>query len=357
MAIDWQSVKRILIIRLRSIGDAVLATGSLSALREFRPEARIDILLEDWVAPLYDGLDLANNVISVRRSIKSRLLTAAAIRRVGYDVVIDLHGGPTAAFFTLAGGSQNRVGYGHYRFPRIYNICPASASTVWPERRLHSAEQQMALLAAAGVPIKKRYRSRLAVTDSSLATLKAKLPAIAEMDGGKSAGFALIHPAAAFETKRWPAAKFAAIAEYLFARGLFTVAVAGPGERDVLNQLAEESRAPIVVSDELSLPEIIALASLARIFVGNDSGIAHIAAAVNTPTVVIFGSSNRDNWRPWTDAPSEIVFTEYDCQPCPGYVCEKFESPQCILSVTPASVIAAMEKVLSVADNSQQPVT
>lgn len=347
MAIDWDIVKRVLVVRLRSIGDAVLATACLTALREHLPAARIDVLLEDWVAPVYDGLDIVDNVISVKNGFLSRLMKAAEIHRAGYDLVIDLHGGPTAAFFVAAAGAAFRIGYRHYRFPRIYNICPDSAAAVWPESRLHSAEQQLALLAAAGIQITKRPRSRLTVTGSALESLKAKIPIAAERFDNPKKNFALIHPAAAFDTKRWPAENFAILAEHLHQIGLETIAVAGAGEREILNRLAHAAHSPLILTDALTLPEISALASRAAIFVGNDSGIAHMAAAVGTPCVVIFGSSNRDNWRPWTDAPNEIVFTEFDCQPCPGYVCEKYQSPQCILSVSPESVIDAVDRVLA----------
>ena len=103
---------------------------------------------------------------------------------------------------------------------------------------------------------------------------------------------------------------------------------------------------PITIFDDLTLPEITALASRAEIFVGNDSGIAHIAAAVNTPSVVIFGSSNRDHWRPWTDAPNEIVFEKLPCQPCAGYFCKEFAEPECIKRVSVESVKRAIEKVI-----------
>ena len=89
-----------------------------------------------------------------------------------------------------------------------------------------------------------------------------------------------------------------------------TAAVAAPGELAVLNQIRREAGGGIACFDNLTLPEITALASQASLFVGNDSGIAHIAAAVQTPTVAIFGSSNVDHWRPWTDAPNEIVRDE-----------------------------------------------
>src|SRR5438045_5772872 len=94
------------------------------------------------------------------------------------------------------------------------------------------------------------------------------------------------------------------------------------------------------------LPEITALAARSRLFVGIDSGIAHIAAAVQTPSVVIFGYSNRDHWRPWTDAPHEIVYEPFACQPCAGYRCEVYGEPRCIMTLTPEKVFEAIDRVL-----------
>ncbi|MER3430517.1 MAG: hypothetical protein C4324_05645 [Blastocatellia bacterium] len=345
------NIQRVLVIRLRSIGDSVLATPSLAALRRNLPNARIDILLEDWVAPLLVGLDEVNNVIPVGKSIASRLAVAKRIRAAGYDLVFDLHGGPTAAFFTLASGARQRIGYRHYRFPRVYTICPENAATIWPVERLHSAEQQLALIAAAGLRVSHRPRSRLVVTEEAIASVEKKIPVFKEVLANPEKRFALLHPAATFDTKRWPPENFARVAEYLAMNKIDSVAIAAEGESEILRQISSLQASGLTTAANLTLPEITALASRAAIFIGNDSGIAHIAAAVGSPCVVVFGSSNRDNWRPWTDAPSEIVFSYFECQPCPGYRCEKFESPRCILSVTPESVIAAIERVLERAAN------
>ena len=99
--------------------------------------------------------------------------------------------------------------------------------------------------------------------------------------------------------------------------------------------------------DNLELAEITALASGAVLFVGNDSGVAHIAAATKTPSAVIFGSSNRNHWSPWTNSPNEVVFKRMECQPCAGYKCEKFDAPKCILEVEVSDVKRALRKLLS----------
>lgn len=342
--IDWTKVERVLVVRLRSIGDAVLSTPSLIALRNFLPDAQIDILLEDWVAPVLKDFDAVDNIISFKKGdLKSRLQAARQIRSSKYDVAFNLHGGTTATFFVRASGAKHRVGNANYQYSFLYNHRLSSAADFWQKENPHSAEQQLALLGFAGVPVSDKLKSRLTVTDKASNFVEKKLSAF----GIPDSAFALLHPVAAFETKQWATENFARTAEFLHEKNLQIVAVATKKEREILETLQKLSRVPITIFDDLALPEITALASKANIFVGNDSGIAHIAAAVGTPSVVIFGSSNRNHWRPWTDAPNEIVYKEFSCQPCAGYFCKEFDEPKCILSVETGSVFEAIEKVLA----------
>jgi lipopolysaccharide heptosyltransferase II len=343
--IDWKNVKRVLVVRLRSIGDTVLTTPSLIALRRFLPNAEIDVLLEDWVAPVLEGFREIDNVITVsRKSKKSRFEAARQIRRNKYDVAFNLHGGTTGTFFVRVSGARHRVGFAHYSYKCLYNHLLSSSVDFWQRKILHSAEQQLALLGFVGVPVEDRPKSRLDVTEEAKNSIEEKLQS--EIRNPKSK-IALLHPVAASDTKQWATENFARVAEFLQTKGFQAVAVATKNERAVLENLKNLSKATIPTFDDLSLPEITALAARAGVFVGNDSGIAHIAAAAGTPTVVVFGSSNRDHWRPWTDAPNEIVYEKFACQPCAGYFCKEFDEPRCILSVKTASVIEAIEKVLT----------
>src|SRR5207249_9001958 len=95
---DWSTVRRVLVVRLRSIGDTVLTTPSLFALRRFLPNLQIDILLEDWVAPVLEGSDLVDHVITIPREKSARARIAHELRLTRYDVVYNLHGGTTATF-------------------------------------------------------------------------------------------------------------------------------------------------------------------------------------------------------------------------------------------------------------------
>ncbi len=344
MMIDWSNVDRVLVVKLRSIGDTVLSTPSLIALRRFLPDAQIDVLLEDWVAPLLDGFDAIDNVIRVGKTTSERLKIAFELRRRRYDLAVNMHGGTTATMFVAASRARHRIGYSYYQYPFLYNHLLSSANDFWCAEFTHSAEQQLALLGFVGVPVEDRPKTRLAVTE------KGRTARVSEWH--ESGSYAVMHPAAAFATKQWSTEKFGRTAEFLEQKGLAIVAVASKNETTILSELKCASRVPVTIFDDLSLPEINALASKARIFVGNDSGIAHIAAAVGTPTVVVFGSSNRNHWRPWTDAPNEIVFEEFACQPCPGYVCSEFGEPRCILSVPLERVLGAIDRVLFTIPNS-----
>ncbi len=341
---DWQRVRRVLVVRLRSIGDSVLATPALDSLRRFLPHAQIDILLEDWVAPLLEGFDAVDHIIKVERgSLRSRTRAALALRAARYDVAYNLHGGTTATLLMRAAGARQRVGYASYQYKRLYNhLAPASAE-LWGREKTHSVEQQLALLGWTGVPVSDRPPTRLVVTTTAAASIATRLRA-AGID--QTTSFALIHPAAAFDSKQWATENFARVAEHLHERGLTVIAIAAPNEAGLLAQLVKTAATPITFFTDLALPEITALAARARLFVGNDSGIAHIAAAMRAPSVVIFGSSNVAHWRPWATAPAVVVREEMPCAPCPGYTCAEFESAQCIRRIPVARVIAGIEQVL-----------
>jgi heptosyltransferase-3 len=343
---DWTDVRRVLVVRLRSIGDTVLATPSLYALRRFLPGARIDVLLEDWVAPLLEGSDVVDRVLNVRRRSKtSRLAVARRLRAEGYDVAYNLHGGSTAALLVRASGARQRVGFATYSYAALHNHLAPPSAELWGREKTHSAEQQLALLGWTGVPVTDRPASRLAVSGEASAVIARRLREEAGLADAQP--FALVHPAAAFDTKTWAAEKFSRVIEHLAARGLAAVAVAGPGEAKVLEDVRARTSAPLAGFTDLSLPELTALAARAALFVGNDSGVAHVAAAVGTPQVVVFGSSNVAHWRPWTQAAAEVVREEMPCAPCPGYTCEEFGQPECIRRVPVERVVAAVERVLA----------
>jgi heptosyltransferase-3 len=315
-------------------------------LRRFLPQAQIEILLEDWVAPVLEGSDLVDRVIAIARDSKAgRARLARELRASRYDVVYNLHGGTTATLLTRATGAKHRVGFGHYQYARLHNHAAPSSLEIWGRPSLHSVEQQLALIGWTGVPVTDRPSTRLAVTGRALLSISEKLRAAGFEDQGQP--FAVIHPAAAFDTKQWATENFARVAEELNARGLATIAIVAPKEKQIVESLTKQTSAPVIGLGDLNLPEVTALSSRARLFVGNDSGIAHIAAAAGAPCVVIFGSSNVAHWRPWTTNPNEVVREEMPCQPCHGYFCAEFEKPECILRIPVERVVGAIDRILN----------
>jgi len=340
---DWQKVRRILVVRLRSIGDTVLSTPSLFALKRFLPHASVDILLEDWVAPVLDGFPHVDNVITLAgNSTSARARVARGLRARHYDVVYNLHGGTTATLLTRATGAKHRIGYETYQYARLHNFLSPSSASLWIKNKTHSVEQQLALLGWTGVPVSDLPATQLAVTERAAATIAGRL----RVAGLMETEFAVIHPAASFATKQWAPDKFGRVAQELTGQGLGVVVITASNEKQIVAELKRNSVTPVVAFTDLSLPEITALLAQARLFVGNDSGIAHIAAAVETPAVVIFGSSNIAHWRPWAKVAAEVVYEEMECQPCHGYFCEKFDEPECIKRVPVERVIAATKRVL-----------
>jgi predicted lipopolysaccharide heptosyltransferase III len=340
---SWESVRKVLLIRLRSIGDTVLSTPSLFALKRFLPNAEVDILVEDWVAPVLDQHPHIDNVVVLERGgFSARARVAREIRAAGYDVVYNLHGGTTATFLTRATGARHRVGFKSYQYAQLHNHQAPPSSLLWGTSKTHSVEQQLALLGWTGVPVSDRPRTQLAVTDEAAAAVRRQL---SEAGIEEDRPIALIHPAAAFATKQWATENFARVAEFVTERGFTPVAIARPNEHEIIAALRTAASVPIVSLD-LSLPEVAALAARSQIFVGNDSGIAHIAAAVGTPSVVIFGSSNIAHWHPWNKAAAEVVYEAMPCQPCPGYFCAQFSQPECILRVPVDRVLTAIERTL-----------
>lgn len=337
-------MRRVLVVRLRSIGDTVLATPALDALRRFLPSAQIDVLLEDWVAPVLEGFDGVDNVLIVKKgSTANRLRVMFELSRGGYDVAYNLHGGTTAGFFVAASLAKYRVGFQSYQNQFLYNLLAPAPSEFWQQEKSHSAEQQLALLGWTGVPVADKLKSRL-VVKTDLQDFAAGVFEKYEID--KNYEFALIHPAAAFETKTWAVDKFAEVVQFLFDKGIVSIAVGTKNDLPMLFELFDKSPLQIMLHDK-TLPEITALAAKAKIFVGNDSGIAHIAAAVGTPSVVVFGSSNVAHWRPWTNAPHEVVSENLACAPCAGYSCSEFDAPECIRRVSVEKVTAAIDRILN----------
>jgi heptosyltransferase-3 len=160
----------------------------------------------------------------------------------------------------------------------------------------------------------------------------------------KDRPYVVIHPGSIMSTKRWEPKRFADVARELATRGLTIVVTAGPGEEAFAGQVAREIDRSVILLG-LTIPELAELLRGARLYIGNDSGPMHLAAAVGTPTVAVWGSSDSRRWRPWS-VDHRVVQNPFECNPCPGYRCLVAPSPLCIESVTVEQVNQAVGELL-----------
>jgi len=343
---------RILIIRLRSIGDIVLLTPALRLLKTWRPDLVVSVVVETRFRELLEGNPDIDEILSPGEGpIKAaaRLSAALALRRREFAVCINLHGGPTSRFLTKMCAARTKVGFEHFRSPQHYQILVPDARLILNQPTLHTAEHQACAFFYLGLPRQQVPRARIFVSAEDKAWWKQRRATLGLAPGQD---YALVHPTALYATKQWAAEKFAQLAARLEREmGLSPVFSCGPGEDAVLDAIQNASTSAIRRLESRRLGQLAAALNEAHLFVGNDSGPAHIAAALSRPLVVVFGSSSSAIWGPWprqaSNPQARVVQNFYECNPCPGDRCYRFERPECILSVSLEQVKSAVESVLS----------
>ena len=349
---DLPERSRILLIRLRSIGDIVLLTPALRLLKSWRPDLVVSVVVEARFRELLEGNPDVDEILFPGEGpvkIASRLSAALALRRKEFAVCVNLHGGPTSRFLAKASRARTSVGFAHFRSPQQYQILVPDARLILDRPTLHTAEHQVCAFFYLGLPRKEIPRARIFVRDEHKAWWDERRVNLGLTPGQE---YAMVHPTALYATKQWAAEKFAQLAVALERdMGLKPVFSCGPGEGAVLDAVQNASSSAICRLENIGLGQLAAAFSGARLFVGNDSGPAHIAAALARPLVVIFGSSSSAIWGPWprqpSNPPAQVVQNFYECNPCPGDRCYRFERPECILSVSFGQVKSAVESVLA----------
>jgi len=252
------------IIRLRSLGDCVLSTPALHLLKQARPDLKLAVVAEDRFAGVFAGNP---DIFCV---LPPSLWT---LRAFAPALCLNLHGGTRSARLTALSGARLRAGFDIFRPAWIYNTpIPTAQETLGVSRRVHTAEHAASAMFYLGVPIAEVPRARMFA-------LPGRSP---HAPAGR---YAVVHPVTASPEKTWP--HFAHLK--LDVEPIF---IAGPGE-----DLSAFGAAKTLVGASLS--EIARLMRDADLFIGNDSGPAHIAAALGIPSLVLFGPSDAEVWAPW----------------------------------------------------------
>ncbi len=263
---------RVGIIRLRSLGDCILSTPAISLLKAARPDLEIGVAVEDRFAGVFQNHPAVSKVIAPR---------SRAFRAFSPDLCINFHGGTRSARLTALSGASHRAGFDIFKPSWVYNVrIPTAQEILGITRRVHTAEHMAAAMFHLGVPITEIPRASLPVSTST----SANVPSVP---------YAVIHPFAATPEKTWPAANFLELARYIRrSLGLEPVFIGAGGE-----DVSRFQRFQTVAGAPLA--EVIRLVSEAALFIGNDSGPAHMAASFGVPELIFFGPSDHEIWSPW----------------------------------------------------------
>lgn len=285
------------VIRLRSLGDCVLTTPALALLNQWRPDLKIGVSVEERFAPVLAGSEVITTLIPP---------SWLSVRRWKPQLCVNLHGGTRSQWMTALSGAKWRAGFAHHSMTFAYNLKIGRAQPILGvNRTVHTAEHLASAFFALGVPVQEVPRARLHADKVDVQPPQK--------------AYAVLHPFAAAPQKRWPAERFCEIARYLELWNITPVFLAA----------SEDDAMPFTAHTVFrgSLSKVKTLLANAALFLGNDSGPAHIAAAFGIPSVVLFGPSNPSIWGPW-QTESEIVV-----------------APDGLDRVSVSRVIAALEKL------------
>jgi len=292
---------RILIIRLRALGDVLLTTPAVEAVRRAYPDAELEWVVDDLIAPILEGNLAIDRIhyyprsrfrrISIARRVVEDAEFTFRIARRDYDLVIDFYGNPRAAWLTFLTGAPRRVGYGRFRGRR------AAYTTRFDSTALvgkHSARHHLALARVAGAPTTEAPRPHIHLNAEDRAAARERLGDLA------CRPFLAIHPGASNIHKRWPPERFIRLLRWARENlDLPSVVLYDPASQGTSRSIAEGAGATFI--QDSGVRELAALTAEATVFCGNDSGPMHVAAAVGVPVLAIFGPTLVESWRPLAD--------------------------------------------------------
>ena len=335
-------MSRLLFVRLRSLGDTVLMTPALAVAKRCEG-LQVGVLVEEPFHEVLVDNPHVDQLFVIRRDrnkLLARLRALRAIRSFKPDSVIDLHGGSTSALLSRLSSATRRIGYAQNRHAGFYTDQVPDSSGIWGKEKVHTVEHQLSPLRYLGFPVDPLPPLHAPLSSADVSEVRELLG-----KEGVTGEFILIHPGAAFTTKQWEAPKYARLANQLAAQGYPVVFTIGPGETSVLETVRKDCEPAVRFLDPLSIRKFSALASLCLLYIGNDTGTTHIAAALGKRIAVIFGSSDSKAWHPW-GVPYRLLRSDLPCIPCPGYYCLHYDEPRCIRSIEVPTVLEAVLTLL-----------
>jgi heptosyltransferase III len=351
------SPKRLLVIKLKQPGDVLVSTPVIAALKEAWPECHLTYLVPKGTEPMVAGHPGLDDLMVVDRrgaGWRETWQFLRQLRRARFDVVLELSGGDRGAFYSLLTGARERLGFAHPGQPFWQRHGCFTRLLPRPPLKMHMVDQNLAAVRALGIePGQPRLQF---FWDQDAAARVHKLLAAQHLDDRP---FAVMHPGAGWRFKCWTPSGYARVIEALEQEWQLPVVLTGTSaahEQDLLAEILQDCRVtPINLVGQLSLKELGALLARARLFFGMDSAPMHLAAAVNTPAVALFGPSGVFNWGPWGEG-HLVIKKDWECLPCGRDGCQGSKVSRCLVELTPEEVLAQMREHFGGARTGETPV-
>ncbi len=340
--IDKNKIHRILIRTTNWVGDLVMTTPAIEAVRMNFPESSLTVLARPWVAPLLENLPAVNQVLPLEtgnwyfsRAVEI-IKTARLLRKMKFDMAIIFQNAFEAALLSYLGGVRFRIGYN--TDGRGFLL---SHSVIRNEEilRVHQVEYYLSLLKAMGWQAESRD-PRLFVAEKDRKVIHSLL---SSKGIGQDHLLLGLSPGAVYgPAKRWPAERFAAVGDWAADRwGAKIVVMGSQGEMDICEAVGHSMKHdPVNLCGRTRLGEAMALIERCQFFVTNDSGLMHIGAALDVPMVALFGSTDPVATGPRSRM-ARIVQKPVECAPCLKPECPT--DYRCMLGIEPGDVCRELQ--------------
>ena len=317
--------KRILLIQLKRAGDVIVTTPVLPALRHALPEAKIDFLLNKPFAPLLENNPFINEVRVYDR--KAVWATWQALRAASYDWIIDFQSSPRSILAGIASGARVRAGYRVTFWGKLL-----SHSIQRPGNQVSVTEGKMNLIRSLVSNLGNAEERMIYLTEEERAWAKSQMGESKEMKG--AVGLIPTHRRA---SRRWPAQSFAKLARLLFLKGHSVWLFWGPGEEDYVKEIQRQVPESRMIP-QTSLRQMASLLAQCQAVITNDNGPMHLAEAVGTRTVTIYGPTDPVSWNAGGPKHRVLQATGLSCLGCNLNFCP-FEH-ECMTQISPEQVLA-----------------
>ncbi len=333
-------MRNILIIKLRYIGDVLLATPTVHAIKAARPDVRVTMMVNRGTEEILSGNpDLDEIMVLDKGSLAAQSRLIAGLRARQFDTVIDLTDGDRSAFLTWISGAPVRIGFNdeHRWRGRYYTEVVQPVPGV-----RHRIDRDLETLKPLSIQAgSKDPQLWLAPEEADSAD-----QLLDQLDVQRSQPIVILQPGARYWFKAWPPERFAELADRLTPQYGCQVLIGGSDQDiDLAQQIQQMAKSkPIIMTGRTTIKQFAAITKKSALFVGSDSGAMHIASAVGTPVVALFGPSNPREWGP-RGGPLEVLYKELDCRSCFHPTCTKGEE-NCMRLIAVEEVMSAVGRLM-----------